>query len=242
MKKRKFIFDIGNSRIKAAEFHEQHMIRSFILQDDKALQSFLSKYQAPSIISAVINSDWLNELVTNYPPLQLTSETPLPISLDYETKATLGHDRIAGAVGGYTEFPNEDVLVIDMGTCITYDYVDKKGVFHGGAISPGFNMRLKAMHHFTGKLPDITSNLSDITHRLPGKSTKECMLQGAKQGVALEIAGFIERFRKESDNLYVILTGGDAQAFESFIKEPIFVRPELILMGLNRILDYNEAD
>jgi len=150
-------------------------------------------------------------------------------------------DRLSSAVGGITEFPGERLLVIDLGTCNTYDFIDDQGTFHGGIISPGYNMRMRSMHEMTGRLPDITRAQFSGAH-IPGKSPRECMFLGAKEGMTVEINGFIDHFKKEFDLTRVIVTGGNASDFESFIKPPIFVRPEIVLVGLHRILEDHEAD
>ena len=169
----------------------------------------------------------------------LNSKTLLPISIDYQTPHTLGLDRIASAVGAWDEFAGKNSLIIDLGTCITYDLITRDGTFRGGAIAPGIMMRAKSMHQFTGKLPLIELKAAEPTH-FPGKTTAESMRLGVLQGVFHEISGYIYQLEEEIEDLHVILTGGDTSYFETKIKAPIFVRPEIILTGLNRILLYNE--
>lgn len=167
----------------------------------------------------------------------LSPETPLPITLDYKTPETLGLDRIAGAVGAHAMFPKNDCLVIDLGTCITYDYVSKEGIYRGGAISPGLKMRYKAMNSFTGKLPLVEKPQFIDTY---GQSTTESLNMGAFNGMVHEINGFVRLFMHKTNRLKIILTGGDTSLFEQHIENAIFAAPNLILEGLNQVLLYNK--
>nr|WP_295933398.1 type III pantothenate kinase [uncultured Dyadobacter sp.] len=166
----------------------------------------------------------------------LTPDTPLPIRKNYDTPQTLGADRIAAAAGANYLYPSEDLLVIDMGTCITYDLIDREAVFQGGLISPGVRMRFNAMHTFTKRLPLFEPEQEPD---LIGKSTRQAMQSGVMNGTLAEIEGIIERYRHKYPSLRVVLCGGDAAFFESSLKPPIFAVPELVLIGLNRILTYN---
>jgi len=172
----------------------------------------------------------------NVPILVLSSQTPVPIPKEYDTPHTLGADRIAAAVGAVEVFPNQDRLVIDMGTCITYDLVDRAGRFQGGAISPGMRMRFKAMHSFTHRLPLVEPE-SEVP--LVGKSTRQSMLSGVMNGLAAELNGFVAAHRATAPDCRVVLCGGDAPYFASKFQLPVSVVPELVLIGLNRILNYN---
>ncbi|UII28675.1 type III pantothenate kinase [Fulvivirga maritima] len=161
---------------------------------------------------------------------------PLPFTIDYKTPQTLGRDRVAGVAGGQYIFPNANTLVIDLGTCITYDIIDAKNVYHGGGISPGLKMRFKSLHNFTAKLPLIEPT-NDF--ELIGQSTKESILSGVINGMISEIDGIIRMYTDKFAHLQIIMCGGDAKFFENRIKANIFVAPELVLTGLNRILLYN---
>jgi type III pantothenate kinase len=166
----------------------------------------------------------------------LSPETRLPIFKNYDTPETLGADRIAASVGANFLYPNEDVVVVDMGTCITYDLIDRTATFQGGLISPGVRMRFNAMHSFTKRLPLVDPEKEPV---LIGKSTRQAMQSGVMNGVLAEMEGIIEKYRHKSPDLRVVLCGGDVAFFESSLKPPIFVVPELVLIGLNRILTYN---
>ncbi|GAB3015843.1 type III pantothenate kinase [Spirosoma pulveris] len=171
----------------------------------------------------------------------LNSQTPVPIRNAYDTPTTLGADRVAGAVGATTLFPNQDCLILDLGTCLTADVIDRDLVFQGGLISPGVHMRFRAMHEQTARLPlvDVPVNVTEAWPVLTAKNTRQAMQSGVLNGLALEMNGLIENYRREIPGIVVLLCGGDASSFESRLKPPIFVVPELVLIGLNRILRYN---
>lgn len=173
--------------------------------------------------------------------VQLSPTLPLPIQKDYDTPQTLGADRLAAAVGAKVLFPKADCLIIDMGICITYDWVSKEHVFEGGIISPGLRMRFQAMHTFTKRLPFIEVSAKEelVWPLLIGKSTQTAMESGVFNGLLAEIEGFIQRYQSERGVCQVLLCGGDAALFENSLKSRIFAAPNLVLVGLNRILQYN---
>ena len=192
------------------------------------------------IFSSVNNSfeELKKDLNIDVPVLNLSAETLIPIKKEYKTPETLGADRVAAAIGANWLFPETDLVVIDMGTCITYDFVDKAGAFQGGLISPGVKMRFAALNSFTKRLPLIEPVPEPD---LIGKSTKEAIESGVMNGVLAEIEGIINRYRHISTSLRVVLCGGDISFFESSLQPAIFVVPQLVLIGLNRILRYNVA-
>jgi type III pantothenate kinase len=168
---------------------------------------------------------------------KLDSKTPLPIINAYHSPESLGADRIAAVTGAHTDKPENGNLVIVMGTCITYNFIAKNGAFRGGAISPGFQMRLDAMHHFTDGLPQVPREGDTL---LLGYDTATCMRSGAVFGIASEIDGMIAAFNKEyGTDFNAVLTGGDAPFFARHIKSGIFADPQLILKGLYQILKHN---
>lgn len=205
--------------------------------DDGQLQAFASQHQIGRIISSTTRTSEI-KLPT---PLQgishvkFTIDLRLPISIDYKTPETLGTDRIAAAAGAATLYPERNTLIIDMGTAITIDFLTADGVFKGGIISPGPEMRAKALHQFTGRLPlvEITGNA-----QLQGKSTTEAIQSGIANGIRFEIEGYIERYQKTADNMLVIATGGFAEMF-SENNSKIKIEPDLVLTGMNRILEMN---
>jgi type III pantothenate kinase len=161
---------------------------------------------------------------------------PLPVVNLYATPLTLGVDRLAGVCGAQQIFPLQHCLVIDAGTCITYDFLDKEGKYYGGGISPGLKMRFQAVHTFTAKLPLVTPK-GHVP--LIGNSTESCIQSGVVNGVLAELDGIIDQYGKKFEGLRVILCGGDAMFFENQLKASIFASPELVLIGLNSILNYN---
>ena len=145
-------------------------------------------------------------------------------------------DRIASACGAFQLFPRENTLSIDAGTCITYEFTDADGNYRGGGISPGLNMRFKAVHTFTAKLPLISAKQNAP---LVGNTTETSIQSGVINGLIAEIDGIIDRYQREFGAVRVILCGGDTRFFENQLKASIFASPELVLIGLNSILNYN---
>lgn len=168
--------------------------------------------------------------------VMLSADTPLPIAIGYRTPGTLGADRIAAAVGATVVAPGRTCLVVDMGTAITYDVVGADGRFCGGNIAPGIFVRLEAMHHFTKALPMVETD-GDVPRW--GYDTATALRSGAIRGVVGELQYY--RHCMRDDSAAVILTGGSHELITPFITSPIIVEPHLVLIGLNRILHYNES-
>ncbi len=233
------ILDIGNTRVKTGYFQNEELTDVSIYDSPEQIPAQNVDLVFYSNVSNV-DIESIKKKFNNSHIQEFTRKTKLPIHLDYETPETLGLDRIAGVVGANAEFPNRNVLVIDMGTCITLDLIDSSGCFQGGVISPGYKMRARAMHSFTGKLPLLEKEELYTDSGSIGKSTRSCMQKGAFDGVRYELQGFIKEFSSIFDELTIIMTGGDHSFFESKIKAPIFVRPNLILKGLHTIFEHNE--
>ena len=191
-----------------------------------------------SILSSVINyPERLTDILAARSTfIRLTSDTRLPIRLNYETPETLGKDRIATAVAGSHLYPGRNVLIITAGTCITYNVVSPDKIYLGGAIAPGIDMRFRALNTFTDHLPLIEKSGEST---LTGRSTAGSIISGVQQGVLAEMDGLINRYRKEYEDLIVILSGGDAKYFDKRLKNNIFAVPNIVLTGLNIILDFN---
>tara|TARA_B100001250_G_scaffold379394_1_gene370036 strand:- start:322 stop:1041 length:720 start_codon:yes stop_codon:yes gene_type:complete len=233
--------DIGNTRIKSALFEGEKLISTAIHENLEALHSSYAKSTHHWVFGSVRHYDeQIRKIFYNEKYLMLTRQTSLPIAVNYDTPETLGVDRLASAVGAFTSFPDKNILIIDAGTCITYDVIDQSGVFQGGVIAPGLKMRMKAMSHFTDALPDISSEFSEIMLKNLGKSTRECLLAGSLSATIHEMNGFIDHFLKEYEDLVVMMTGGDTIHFESKLKAHIFADFDLVLTGLNRILIKNQ--
>lgn len=239
----RLIIDLGNTRGKAGVFIERELEKSLFFASIDELKASVPGVFVSQIFVSNVSARPLSELQTHFPRAAISEferSLRLPIELDYETPNTVGLDRLAAAVAVNHEFKAQNVLSIDAGSCITYDLISSDGVFRGGAISPGVRMRLRAMHSMTGALPDLSEDWKKIPVESVGKSTAACMVSGAVSGVIDEMKGFLRRYRRDCGELTIIMTGGDAAFFESKLKEPIFVRPNLVLTGLNTIFDYND--
>jgi len=241
--KKKLTIDFGNTLQKLAVFDGKNLILKEIFQDlnTAALIRFVEK-NGPFygiILSSVSNHPSALEkfLSQSGKFIMLDSQIPVPVRNLYETPESLGKDRIAAVTGAWSLFPGRNVLAIDAGTCITYDLLTKNGEYLGGGISPGIRMRFQALHTFTGKLPLIEPGAFD---ELIGRSTEESLLSGVYNGVAAEIRGLILLYQEKFDELIVIITGGDHQFLHNKLKISIFAVPDLVLLGLNEIFDYND--
>ena len=237
-----FIIDIGNTRIKLAFFTNKNVIfqKTFLYNEDIDLNGFIKKYSPQKCIISATGKvpEELKNTVSGAIPyiVYLNYRTPLPIKNLYKSPETLGYDRIAGATEAYNMFPGENVLIIDIGSAITYDILTQDAEFLGGNISPGINMRAEALNKHTENLPltRVSTN-----HPLIGRNTDEALSAGIMNGIYYEITGYIAEFETKYKNLKIIMTGGDAFYFESKLKNTIFAEPNLITKGLNRILIYN---
>ena len=237
--------DLGNTFAKIGWFENDELQEAYYKIPLDSLEDALTKRLPQQAIVSSTSHDTQHyaNLLQNVgvQVVQLSSTLPLPIGKDYGTPQTLGADRLAAAVGAKVLFPKENCLVIDMGTCVTYDWVSIEGVFQGGVISPGLRMRFQAMHTFTKRLPfiEVIADQSFSWPELLGKSTYAAMKSGAFNGLLAEIGGFIKRYQQELGECQVLLCGGDAPLFENSLKSRIFAAPNLVLVGLNRILQYN---
>ncbi|MDF2156312.1 type III pantothenate kinase [Algoriphagus sp. CAU 1675] len=235
---RNLIIDIGNTRIKSALFQDQELVQELAFTDlEEAIPVWKTLELGHCLVSSVRWSKEELEKQLGFSFLFLDRLTPIPVKNGYGTPETLGLDRIAAAVGGWAMSQGKPVLVIDMGSCLTFEFVDGNGVYLGGAISPGLAMRAKAMNQFTARLPLVS--LSEKPKKLMGDSTQTCMQSGIWYGVEFEIKGQIEAYRSEFPEIKVFVCGGDAQSFDSLAKDHIFVVPNLVLHGLNCILNHN---
>lgn len=236
---RKVIVDSGNSSTKVGVFQNDELVALQVFKSNDDLETFLKATAADALIisSVSIHVERLQSYTTHIPRVVvLNSETPVPVKNEYATPATLGVDRIAAVCGARIEFPDQNCLVIDAGTCVTYEILTASGIYLGGAITPGLAMRLKAMHTFTARLPEVEVNPQPL---IIGNSTQTCLQTGALIGLAAEMEGMIARYSEIFPDLKVILCGGDTPLFENRLKGTIFAVPELVLSGLNSILNYN---
>jgi type III pantothenate kinase len=235
--------DWGNSSVKAAVFNDDQIVERFHFSETEAVAALASVIDTHKPVKAILCS------VTNHPGeaeqvikekiksfIKMDGNTRTPIVNAYLSSDTLGADRLALVTAAHLLNPDKNNLVISLGTCITYNFIQANRTFRGGAISPGLHMRLKAMHDYTGKLPEVAVD-GDL--RLIGYDTDTCLRSGAIFGMAAEIDGMIAEFKTQYPDFNAVLTGGDAPLFVTKIKSKIFADSDLLLKGLNLILKYN---
>lgn len=242
----KLIIDIGNTFTKTAVFQEDIIIwkKTSSKLTIEIFYEIFSKYDVKScIISNVRENIFQFEdfLKSKMHVFVLDHKTPLPFINLYSTPNTLGRDRMAGIAAAAKIFPKKNVLVIDAGTSITYDFINSKNEYLGGGISLGLSMRFKALNEFTGKLPLIKFNDDDINiPKLIGQNTETSILSGVVIGFVKEIEGIINDYKSLNNQLKIIVTGGDHKYFDKLLKYKTFAAPYLVLNGLKGILDFNE--
>lgn len=234
-------FDFGNTRLKYGVFSNGELIYQGLLTEatDAEIITVLEKYNAQrTLLSSVIHHNPLiEELLKKHTQFLLAGPgIRVPFKVPIAKPETIGADRLAIAAYSATHFPNQNNLVIALGSCITYNFINKYHTFLGGSISPGMEMRFKSMHEFTAMLPLVKPNWN---YPLIGYDTRTNMLSGVLQGMAAEMNGIIESYEKRFLNFNVLLTGGDAGDFARLIKYKIFADPALILKGLYAISEYN---
>ena len=171
--------------------------------------------------------------------MELTAATPVPIRNLYKTPETLGKDRLAAVVGAHSLFPGKDILVLDAGTALTIDFVDREGNYHGGNISLGLNMRFRALHEFTKQLP-LQTQTDDFD--MIGNSTMSAITSGVQIGIIFEVNSYVNHFVNKYPQLVTILTGGDGNFFVNKIEKRIFAEPNLVMFGLEKIILINIKD
>jgi type III pantothenate kinase len=235
------VFDIGNTYTKIAVFEGDGLIFTDKYQnpDTNTIHNLLSSYTVnKAIISSVKKGRqaWETILKEKTRLVYFNAEMTTGISNHYLTPKTLGADRLAAVIGAANLYPGKGSLVIDAGTCITYDFVDAKANYFGGSISPGLNMRYKALNNYTAGLPLIEQDSAfDDAY---GKDTSGAMRSGVQNGIKYELTGFIESYTKEEKDINIVLTGGDSIFFDTLLKNSIFApyiknEPHLVLKGLN---------
>ena len=239
------IIDIGNTKQKMAVMDHDTIV--FHTSCSKIKLSKLSElFSTYPIKKGIISNvrtkedvlDITNFISSKIPFYNFNEILNFPIKNNYQTPETLGNDRLAVAVGSRVLFNNENTLIIQIGTCITYDFVDENSIYFGGSISPGVQMRLKALQYFTKKLPLISFR---EFNNLIGSSTEESILSGVIQGVSSEIDGIVEKYASKFSNLRIIMTGGGIKNFDKLLKNKIFAIPNLVIIGLNHLLEIHES-
>ncbi len=236
-----FVVDFGNTRIKAGMFDGAELQHSYVFNSVKGLIEAVK--EIPQFQNCLIGSvtgmhaEFIKAVRKGRNVILFEANTPIPLKNLYKSALTLGSDRIAGSVGAYSFYPNQNVLTIDAGTCIKYNFVNANNEYLGGAISPGIPMRLKAMKEFTHALPvvEVDKNFEELI----GTNTKDSMLSGALTGAVAEVDGMINKYLLNYANLQVVLTGGDSDYLGKQLKNRLFANQNLLLYGLNTILNYN---
>jgi type III pantothenate kinase len=235
------VIDIGNTRVKSALFKKNELFELKIYNSVSELlfdMSFIKQAQYAIIGSVVDDLDlFYNGLQSIIPTIIFTHQTQIPIKNQYQSATTLGSDRIAASIGAFTIHPHKDVLVVDAGTCIKYNFTNQHDEYKGGAISPGIKMRLKALHEFTSKLPFV--DLDTDFQELIGENTQNSILSGVLNGSIAEIDGIISQYKQQFPHMICLLTGGDSEFLAKRLKNSIFTHQNLVLKGLNDILNYN---
>ncbi len=236
--------DIGNTQIKLAVFEQNTLLnKKTIPYSDWKMEvlntlNFFSEIKN-IVVSSVGNlqkSDFL-DIKTGIEVFFITRESKFPFQNRYETPITLGVDRMVVAAGAVLKFPEQNRLIIDAGTCVTYDFVDANDVYHGGAISPGIRLRYESLNNYTAKLPLLQQ---EQPKDLIGNSTDQSIHSGVINGITLEIDGFISSVLNKNDNFIIILTGGDADFLAERLKNTIFANPNFLLESLNQTFQYNQ--
>jgi type III pantothenate kinase len=233
--------DFGNTRKKAAVFHKSKMKESVMMADDsiETIQSLLNRvHPKKSILSSVINHNpVIEELLSAQTQFhKLNHLSKLPFTTPVGKPDTIGADRLALAAAAVKFYPKKNNLVIGLGTCVTYNFINKYHEFLGGAISPGMEMRLKSMNQFTAKLPLIAP---DNNVPLIGYDTRTNILTGVILGMSKEIDGFIDAYKEKFRNFNVLLTGGDLVYLTPHLKNKIFADADWIFKGLYAISEVN---
>ena len=240
--------DIGNTRAKYAVFNDNIIIEtSFFNPYSNDLKDVINKH--PQIRKGILSSvggkikECLEQL-KNIEIITVSASTPLPFEIGYEKKSQFGSDRMVAVAAAMAEKPDQNSLIIDIGTCITYDIITSEKQHYAGPISPGINLRFKSMNDYTEKLPLLdSSHLSAIScHHVDGNiictSTEQCLKEGVLTAISIEIEGFIKKYSNIYKNLNVFITGGDNIFFENKLKNCIFAGANFTFNGLRYILNY----
>ena len=235
------ILDVGNSLLKIALFKKSELIQKFKFSENykRNIEDIISKNNVThSIISNVgrIDDSIINILKESTNLLLVSNQLKVPFKNLYKSKNTLGQDRLALVSAAAFKFPKENVLIVDAGSCITYDFKNNNNEYLGGGISPGISMRFKSLNTFTSNLPLIDF---DSIHQLIGNNTKNSINSGVINGTISEINGIIHQYCEEFKNIRIILTGGDSNFLLKRIKNSIFADQNFLLVGLNKLLEDN---
>lgn len=234
--------DVGNTRIKGAVFEGNILVEDFVFmktEHEKKIQNILNKYKKVThlVISSVgfLEKESFLHYNEKLNVHFMSHKDAFPFVNKYATPQTLGIDRMVLAAGATLQYPNQNRLVIDVGTCITYDFIDENDTYLGGAIAPGLRLRYESLHNYTAKLPLLTSQNPDY---FIGKSTAESIHSGVVNGFVYEIDGFIDEYKAHYSNFIIILTGGDTDFLAKRLKNTIFANSNFLLESLNQTFQY----
>lgn len=238
--------DQGNTRTKIAVFQDDGKILfakvyNFFTKKDVE-QLFVQYPEMDVIVSsvAVVEFSVIEALLRmSRFMVVFNSRTPVPVVNAYDSPETLGSDRLAAAVGANYLYPNENLLIVDAGSAITYDFVNEHNTYCGGNIAPGISMRFVSLHEYTNKLPLVTVD-KDRTLPFFGKNTRDAIAAGVMQGVVFELQGYRHTLLEKYRSFRTVLTGGDAPYLAEYLSETVICEESLVLIGLNRILEYNK--
>lgn len=237
------IIDAGNSRVKVFVFEKDRVLEDFVSDEcelEKKIKNIFSNHLIIGVILSSVGSltEKILSLLSSFDEIVvLSNETKVSFLNKYKTPKTLGVDRIALVSAAANKFPDKNVLVIDAGTCVTFDFKNSKNEYLGGAISPGLQMRYRALNEFTEKLPLLSNNDENI---IVGTDTNSSIHSGVMNGLICEIDGVIDRYKSEFGDLTIVLTGGDIYFLSKRLKNSIFANPNFLAEGLNSILIYNK--
>jgi len=237
-----FVIDIGNTQVKAAVFELDKLLGDFVFEEkelSKKVNEIASSYPIHNCILSSVkgtNKEMIALLQQFSVFIELSSSTKVSFKSLYTTPSTLGIDRIALVAAASAQFPKKNVLIIDAGTCITYDLLTAQNEHLGGAISPGVLMRYKSLNYYTSKLPELS--ISQY-FSLVGDSTESSIHSGVINGVIHEINGVVNQYIEKFEDLTVVLTGGDTKFLSKQLKNSIFATQNFLLYGLNEILTFN---
>ncbi len=236
------VIDVGNTRIKGAVFEGAMFLEIFVftkIELQKNIEIILKKFKKVSdlVVSSVGDVEKLSFLAfENMLNVHFISNTDtFPFQNKYATPQTLGIDRMVLAAGATLQFPNQNRLVIDAGTCVTYDFIDQDNNYLGGAITPGLRLRYESLHNYTAKLPLLAL---ENPENLIGNSTSDSIHSGVVNGLVYEIDGFINEYRARYLNFIIILTGGDTDFLAKRLKNTIFANSNFLLESLNQTFQY----
>jgi type III pantothenate kinase len=238
------IIDVGNTRIKSAVFEQDTLVEVNFFSNESfkiSIENILKKFD--KITNLVIASvgilekkafqSFSNQVKINF----ISRESNFPFQNNYISPSTLGIDRMVLSAGAVLQFPKQNRLIIDAGTCVTYDFIDDKDVYHGGAISPGIRLRYEVMHNYTAKLPLLSI---EDPEKVIGNTTNQSLHSGVINGITFEIDGFIDSIKSKNENFIIILTGGDANFLAKRLKNTIFANSNFLLESLNNLYQYQK--